>query len=422
MKSQFSFLVLLLCLTVLSTGLPTDVSNCMIIDSSGEYNLTADLSADFTCIQIIASNVIFNGNGHWVNRTGGSGDAYGIYVYSAENVTIKNVNVANWTIGISFYFSSNNIITNNTANLNLIGIYLLFSSNNTLVNNTMNNNRYNFGIYGDDISHYYQDINTSNTVDEKPIYYWTNEKYGPNNCKDTEIDESTNAGFVALVGCDNITVKNLNLSNNIEGILLVNTTNSKILNNTINSSFSGILLYSSSNSNLLINNTIGSSWAGIYLVVSSNNTLTNNTADSNNYGIYIFNNSNFNEILNNKISNSNEAGIVISDCVGSGECGNGNINNTIEDNEILNNKIGIFSNSSNSTINRNVVCGNTDYDFYSEDWLSSSGTNNTCSNPDGWKDTGTTGCTYPCGGGGGGGGNVCTCDSCSDCNAKLSNP
>jgi len=68
-------------------------------------------------------------------------------------------------------------------------------------------------------------------------------------------------------------------------------------------------------------------------------------------------------------------------------------NNTIEYNEILNNKIGIYSQQSNSTINNNVVCGNTQLDFNSSDWLSSYGSNNTCSKPDGWNDTGKTGCT-----------------------------
>jgi len=68
-------------------------------------------------------------------------------------------------------------------------------------------------------------------------------------------------------------------------------------------------------------------------------------------------------------------------------------NNTIENNEILNNNLGIFSNSSNSTIKTNFVWENTQFDFYSNNWLSSSGDNNACSKPDGWNDTGKTGCT-----------------------------
>jgi len=86
----------------------------------------------------------------------------------------------------------------------------------------------------------------------------------------------------------------------------------------------------------------------------------------------------------------------MSNCNPWGWCPGGNSNNTIEYNEILNNKIGIFSKSSNSTINRNVVCGNTQLDFNSSDWFSSYGDNNTCNNSDRWNDTGKTGCTLSC--------------------------
>jgi SOS response regulatory protein OraA/RecX len=87
---------------------------------------------------------------------------------------------------------------------------------------------------------------------------------------------------------------------------------------------------------------------------------------------------------------------VISNCDPWGDCANGNSNNTIEDNKILNNKIGIFSNSSTSTINRNLVCNNTLYDFSADTWQGSSGSANTCDNPDGWNDIGKTGCTHSC--------------------------
>ncbi|MEM4347590.1 MAG: NosD domain-containing protein [Candidatus Altiarchaeota archaeon] len=430
--------------------------------SSNYYGIYLGSSSNNTLTSNTASSNSYgiylgsSSNNTLTNNTASS-NSYGIRLYSSSNNILTNNTASSNDKGIYLYSSSNNILTSNTASSNSYGIYLYSSSNNTLTNNTMNNNTYNFGIYGEDISHYYQDINTSNTVDGKPIYYWTNEKYAPNNCKNVEIDESSNAGFVALVSCENITVKNLNLNHNDEGILLVNTTNSKILNNNASSNGEGIYLYSSSNNNItsniassngdgislysssnniltnntansnsnygislysssnntLTNNTASSNgYLGIYLYSSSNNTLTNNTASSNSYGIYIFYNSNFNEILNNKISNNTKTGITISDCNPLGWCGNGNTNNTIENNEILNNKIGIFSQASNSTINGNTVCGNTNLDFNSSDWLLSNGDNNTCDKPDGWNDTGTTGCTYSCP-------VVCTCNSCSDCNAKL---
>jgi len=174
-----------------------------------------------------------------------------------------------------------------------------------LTNNTLTNNTYNFGINGDQISDFYQNIDESNLVDNKPIYYWTNENNAPNDCKNAVISDLNNTGFVALVSCDNITVKNLNLHNNSHGILLVNTTNSKILNNTANSNgYEGISLHYYSSNNSLTNNTANSnSWNGIYLGSSSNNFLTNNTANSNSYGIYLGSSSN--NFLTNNTANSN---------------------------------------------------------------------------------------------------------------------
>ncbi|MEM4221895.1 MAG: NosD domain-containing protein, partial [archaeon] len=269
------------------------IKNCIITEFI--YGIYLDNSSN---------NVLINNN----NLNNG----YGIYLYYSSNNTLINNTASsnNNYYGIYLRYSSNNTLINNTANSNRHGILLEFSSNNTLVNNTMNNNRYNFGIYGDDISHYYQDINTSNTVDGKPIYYWTNEKYGPNNCKDTEIDESTNAGFVALVGCDNITVKNLNLSNNIEGILLVNTTNSRIINNNISSNY-GIFLFSSSN-NTVTSNNIFLGWRGVQLNNSHSNAIfTNHIILNDNSGVYLSNSANntffnnfFNNTLNVEIGNS----------------------------------------------------------------------------------------------------------------------
>jgi len=73
------------------------------------------------------------------------------------------------------------------------------------------------------------------------------------------------AGQVILVNCNNITVKNLDLSNTSLGITLLETEDSKVLNNT-----------ASSNSKY-----------GIVLAYSSNNTITGNNACNNGDGIYI---------------------------------------------------------------------------------------------------------------------------------------
>jgi len=386
--------------------------------SCTEVYLTADIvNQTGTCIDNPANfnNKIFDCQGHKIerNRASENWPNTGIYIYEKTGNTIRNCIITKFDYGIYLESSSNNTITNNAANNNNHGIYLESSSNNIMRNNTMNNKRYNFGIDGEEISHFYQDIDTSNKVDEKPIYYWTNKKNAPNNCKNAEINELNNAGFVALVSCDNITVKNLNLSKNEHGILLVNTTNSKILNNTANNNSYGIYLSSSSNNtitnntannnrhytyggghgivlgsssnNILTNNTannnreygidLGSSSNniltnntannnsddGILLFSSSNNTITNNTANNNYHEGIILSRSSNNTIINNTANNnsfgillltSSNNNLIINNTANNNNHGiqlDNSLNNTIEDNEILNNNFGIFSDAYSSS-------------------------------------------------------------------------
>ena len=93
----------------------------------------------------------------------------------------------------------------------------------------------------------------------------------------------------------------------------------------------------------------------------SNNLIANNTINSNDYGIHLDHSS----------------------------------NNTLRGNEISNNSIGIYSIESNSTINSNIVCRNTELDFNSSGWQESSGDDNVCGTGN-WNDTGKTGCTLTC--------------------------
>ncbi|ODS37430.1 hypothetical protein BEH94_06210 [Candidatus Altiarchaeales archaeon WOR_SM1_SCG] len=193
------------------------------------------------------------------------------------------------------------------------------------------------------------------------------------------------------------------------GIYLNSSSSNTLTDNTASSNNYGIYVGHSSN-NTLTGNIANSNYYGIGLWESTNNTITSNTVSSNNYsGIVLWNDSKFNEILNNEILN-NDRGISISNCEPLMDfCHGGNTNNTIQGNEISNNGVGIQSVDSNSTINSNIVCGNTNYDFNSSDWKSSSGDDNTCNKPDRWNDTGASGCTYVCP----------YCSTCDECEEKL---
>jgi len=336
---------------------------------------------------------------------GGSGGTYppgwGIYrtgVYLGSGVDHCNISdniISGNDYGIYLDRSSNNNLSGNTASDNDRGIWLHSSSNNTLTGNIMSGNSHNFGIRGYSLSHFIQNIDTSNKVDGKPIYYWVGQQ-------DKQIP--SDAGFVGIVNSINITVSDLTLANNSMGVLFAHTSNSRIENVTASSNnyHHGIYLFFSSNNtitgNTLRNNTAsGSDLCGIYLEGSSNNTLTNNTASNNGYGIWLHSSSNYNTLTNNTANSNNYYGIwlhsssnynTLTNNTASGNGDDGIILDSSSNNTLTNNTAnsntqdGIYlDRSSNNTLTNNTANSNNYYGI----WLHSSSnyntlTNNTASN------------------------------------------
>ena len=226
-------------------------------------------------IVVQRSNIIIDGAGCALQ---GPGSGNGFYLSGINNVTIKGTNVKgfDWGIGLSAGASYNTILGNNITG-NYGGVHLSWSSGNVLRNNSMINNDYNFMVVGYAISHFVQDIDTSNTVDGKPIYYWVSRE---------NIEVPSDAGYVALVNSTNITVKGLRLKNNGQGILLAYTTNAQIVNNNLTNNYYGIALLYSSNNNIYRNDITNNSWCGVWLECSSDNRLCHNNFISNQYHVY----------------------------------------------------------------------------------------------------------------------------------------
>lgn len=130
--------------------------------------------------------------------------------------------------GTSMAFS-NNTMNGNEAGLVLIG------ANMTLRNNAMNQNGAGFSTsIAGEVSNFVNDVDTSNKIDGKPIYYLVNKH---------NLVVPTNAGYLALINCSNMLVQNLTLMNNGQGMLLAFTRNSTIINNNMTANQQGILLY-----------------------------------------------------------------------------------------------------------------------------------------------------------------------------------
>jgi parallel beta-helix repeat protein len=241
-----------------------------------------------------------------------------VYV-TANNVVISEFTIRNssdYESGIYVYQYSNTAISNTYITDNWSGISLYKSSNNTLKNNNMNGNNYNLEVWGWVLSEFIHDIDSSNTVNSKPVYYWVNHQ--------NEIVPAQ-AGYVALINSSNIIAKNLNLENNGYGILLFNTKNSLLTDNLIKNNRYGIRLSAASNNTITLNkitnseygiyldgsyvngiaenNIVVNSQTGIYLAGSSNNSIFRNSVGDSEYGT-ILDSSNGNKITGNTIKNN----------------------------------------------------------------------------------------------------------------------
>lgn len=225
-------------------------------------------------------------------------------VYSSEinpnrttDCKIEGCNVTNNIYGISFYLSLNCSVLGNYIANNAYGVYL-YGSGNTFRNNKIEQNFYNFW----DIDELINDVDTSNTINGKPVCYWVNQH---------NMTVPNNAGIVILKHCSSIRVQNLNLSGNGNGISLYYTNNSEIFgNNIFDNYWRGIAVWWSHNNSMIGNQITNTSLDGIEIYESDNNTISHNIIEGNENGIY-HRTTSINEVIsNNQIAGNKHAGIL----------------------------------------------------------------------------------------------------------------
>lgn len=324
---------------------------------------------------------------------------------SSSNNSIVGNTILNNEDGIYLYRSSSNVVSHNNITNNYYGIRFYASSYEMLRSNSLSNNTFNLQVSGWSLLDFVNNVDTSNVVDDRPVYYWVNKQ---------DMVVPLDAGYVTLINCTRITAQNLTLKNNGEGVLLVSTTDSTLTENSITKNGYGIKLRDSAN-NAVSGNNITNNSAGIYFSSSSNCTISgNNITDNDDYGIYLsgssdntvfgnniidnddygiyltresrvsseeywfedywYKESQRNNIVKNNIVGSNHTGIAIHNCGDnvcynnsisrSGECGICLIssdNNTLLQNAFSNNKYGVYLRSCSShKLSTNTVFSNKD--------------------------------------------------------------
>ena len=141
------------------------VDGCNQLNTTGAtYTLTSNVFSNGTCFTITRPNITLDCNGYWINYTGNDTGYYFGIETNQFNITVRNCNIYNYTIGIFFNgadngtIENNNIIIYNNNSLDSIihdnsvtarasGILIHDSANyNTIVNNTAYSH-YGRGIY-----------------------------------------------------------------------------------------------------------------------------------------------------------------------------------------------------------------------------------------------------------------------------------
>ena len=285
--------------------------NILYVGGSGPNNYTTIQGAINDAVD---GDTVFVYNGlydvdKWINvnksiRLIGEDKYNTIINCSMIDIVVSEVYVSGFTIqngsGISIesyslVVTNNNTITGNIFKSNeyVFGIGGVEISN-SVYNTVSNNSFFNCGLMM--ISFDYLDIVTvypnfvyNNTVNGKPLVYFEN-------TSDEVIDD---AGQVILIGCNNITVKGLELSNTIIGVQLLDSLNCFILDNVFSNTFLGGIFLGNSNNNTISGNAILDNALGAWLASSRYNTISENSFENNGATIFIINSSCNNISCNN---------------------------------------------------------------------------------------------------------------------------
>jgi parallel beta-helix repeat protein/predicted outer membrane repeat protein len=240
------------------------------------------------------------------------GDA-GITVATSNN-TVSNNLISGAKNGIVVYSgATGNALSKNEITLcTQTGLNLTNSSGNTFKDNHMHDNSCNFAINGYDRSDYIaieNDMDTSNTVDGKPIYYLVRQT-------GAVIGPESNAGCVVAVNSSKLTISGLTFSHNAYGVLLIHTTQSRIEQCVVTDAASGGIWVDFSSGSTLIGNMISGTRYGIGLHSSGGSTLTANTLSDCTSGVWLNQSTNCtlrDNILSGNASNFGCEGLTLSD-------------------------------------------------------------------------------------------------------------
>ena len=299
-----------------------------IVREGNFYTLIEDLSCSIDIMDVFITiekdNIVFDGNQKTIQ---GTGNGIGIEARGRTNITIQNLRIIDFGIGIEVRSKdpernttgSNNNFLNNYIETKYFSLDLNTNyglvSDNTLISRT---NKYGIIFNGNNTVFsnnrfvasgliVYEalmgNVFFNNTINGKLLVYLQNQS-------NQIIDE---AAQVILMDCNNITVKNVNTNAQLRVIInLFRTNNTKITN------CKGNVVLSNCHNNIIVDNQledqatmVSYDSACIKLSASNNNTIKGNSIVATGSKGVSLTGSSYNNVQGNQISSTGEVGVEI---------------------------------------------------------------------------------------------------------------
>jgi len=333
-----------------SSGISLSASDYNNISGNAIHNRGIGLKIDNSDYNFVSANLIVNSTDPWKNAENYDPDyndhGFGLLISSSSlNTIFKNdISICEF-FGIYIDDCNNHSIWENTvSNSGLDDIHLVDTPYIDMALNEMIGSGLYFDFFGNNLTG--MNIETSNLVNGKPIYYYANQS-------GLSSGDFINAGQIYLLGCNDILISGLEFDLVTTGITMVYCFSSIIsLNEASDNSRwafsltncnyniiryndvirSRIILKNSDYNKFIENSASYSKTDGVSFDDCNNNHISGNTATYNNEnGIRLFK-TNHGLIHNNSANNNNETGISMKgrlDYWDPGQC----INNTLTSNE-----------------------------------------------------------------------------------------
>jgi parallel beta-helix repeat protein len=245
------------------------------------YTLTSDINCS---IWVFRNDSLVDGAGHTILGEGvvySSGIRLGSFNvgFTANNVTVKNMNIRGFYYGIWLFYCANIDILGNNITNNYYGIYReMFAEGVTISGNNFRSNTKGITL----------DISRRNTISGNTMTNTTEESIDLRHAINNTISENSisNIGFfgIRFERCDNNTIHGNDLSNC--GLGLSESHFNMISENTVSNCSEladrAIDLYNSYN-NTFVNNTLANSYYGVFIYGTVPSLSVNNTFHHNNF-------------------------------------------------------------------------------------------------------------------------------------------